>query len=277
MRDERYKYLLPVLPLIIFFLIFFLIPFLYIFYRSFFDPNFTLEHYLHFIREPLYIRVIINTMKLALTATVGCLLLGYPFAYLLATSSEKVSNKLLPIVLIPFWISLLVRTYSWIIILGRKGLMNTFLINIGAITEPFSLLYSMKGVIIGMTHILLPYMILSMFSVMKGIDPGLVKASRNLGATPFQAFVRIFFPLSLPGVAGGSLMVFVMGLGFFVTPAILGGPKDVVISVLIENQVSYILNWGLAFSVAVILSLISFFIVYFYNKHLGILKVLGGE
>ena len=258
-------------------MIFFLIPFLYIFYRSFFDPDFTLKQYAHFIREPLYIKVIFNTMKLALTATVACLLLGYPFAYLLATSSEKVSNRLLPIVLIPFWISLLVRTYSWIIILGRKGIMNTFLINIGAITEPFSLLYSMKGVIIGMTHILLPYMILSMLSVMKSIDPGLVKAARNLGANRFQAFFRVFLPLSLPGVAGGSLMVFVMGLGFFVTPALLGGPKDVVISVLIENQISYILNWGLAFAIAIILSLISFFTVYFYNRYFGILKVIGGE
>jgi ABC-type spermidine/putrescine transport system permease subunit I len=266
-----------VLPLLAFFLVFFLVPFFYIFVRSFWDPAFTLKHYIHIIREPLYITVIINTMKLAFVTTVACLILGYPFSYLLITVNDKVSNRLLAIVLIPFWISLLVRTYSWIVILGRKGLLNNLLVKMNIISEPLTLLYSMKGVVIGMTHILLPYMILSLYSVMRGIDLGLVKAARNLGAGSFNAFLRIFFPLSLPGVAGGCLMVFVMGLGFFVTPALLGGPRDVVISVLIENQVTYILNWGFAFAVAVVLCAISFIIVYFYNRYMGILKVVGGE
>jgi putative spermidine/putrescine transport system permease protein len=135
----------------------------------------------------------------------------------------------------------------------------------------------MIGVIIGMTHILLPYMIISLFSVMRGIDLELLKAARNLGANSFNAFIRIFFPLSLPGVTGGSLMVFVMGLGFFVTPALLGGPKDVVISVLIENQVTFILNWGFAFAIAIALCVIALVMVYFYNRYMGILKVVGGE
>jgi len=227
--------------------------------------------------EPLYIRVILNTMKLAFVATVSCLLLGYPFAYMLSTVNEKLSNLLMPLVLIPFWISLLVRTYSWIVIFGRKGLANNILVGIGLINEPLTLLYTMKAVIIGMTHILLPYMIISLFSVMKGIDLNLLKAARNLGASGFQAFFRIFFLLSLPGVTGGCLMVFVMSLGFFVTPALLGGPRDTVISVLIEKQVTEILNWGFAFALATVLCFITLFMVYFYNRHIGILKVLGGE
>jgi ABC-type spermidine/putrescine transport system permease subunit I len=275
--ENTSKDLALIAPLAAFFLVFFLIPFFYIFYRSLWDPSFTLKHYIHIIQEPLYLRVIFNTIKLAFVATVVCLILGYPFAFLLATTSEKTSNRLLAIVLIPFWISLLVRTYSWIIILGRKGLINSILLKIGIIDEPLTLLYTMKGVIIGMTHILLPYMIISLFSVMRGIDLELLKAARNLGANSFNAFIRIFFPLSLPGVTGGSLMVFVMGLGFFVTPALLGGPKDVVISVLIENQVTFILNWGFAFAVAIVLCVIALAMVYFYNRYMGILKVVGGE
>jgi len=278
MKDEKTSTnLVLILPLAAFFLVFFLIPFLYILYRSFWDPSFTLKHYVHIIQEPLYIKVIINTMKLAFVATAVCLLLGYPFAFLLATSSEKTSNRLLTVVLVPFWISLLVRTYAWIVILGRKGLINSLLLKIGIIDQPLTLLYSMKGVIIGMTHILLPYMIISLFSVMKGIDLELLKAARNLGASSFKAFVKVFFPLSLPGIAGGSLMVFVMGLGFFVTPALLGGPQDVVISVLIENQVNYILNWGFAFAISMVLCLIALVMVYLYNRYMGILRVVGGE
>jgi len=278
MKDEKTSTnLVLILPLAAFFLVFFLIPFLYILYRSFWDPSFTLKHYVHIIQEPLYIKVIINTMKLAFVATAVCLLLGYPFAFLLATSSEKTSNRLLTVVLVPFWISLLVRTYAWIVILGRKGLINSLLLKIGIIDQPLTLLYSMKGVIIGMTHILLPYMIISLFSVMKGIDLELLKAARNLGASSFKAFVKVFFPLSLPGIAGGSLMVFVMGLGFFVTPALLGGPQDVVISVLIENQVNYILNWGFAFAISMVLCLIALIMVYLYNRYMGILRVVGGE
>ena len=247
MKDEKTtKDLSLILPLASFFLVFFLIPFFYILYRSFWDPTFTVKHYVHLIREPLYIKVIFNTMKLAFVATIACL-------------------------------SLLVRTYSWIVILGRKGLINSLLLKMGIIGEPLALLYTMKGVIIGMTHILLPYMIISLFSVMRGIDLELLKAARNLGANSLKAFVRVFFPLSLPGVAGGSLMVFVMGLGFFVTPALLGGPQDVVISVLIENQVTYILNWGFAFAIAIVLCVMALVMVYFYNRYMGILKVVGGE
>jgi len=275
--EQTTKDLSLIIPLASFFLVFFLIPFFYILYRSFWDPTFTLKHYIHIIQEPLYLKVIFNTMKLAFVATFVCLILGYPFAFLLATSKEKTSNRLLAVVLIPFWISLLVRTYSWIVILGRKGLINTVLLKLGILSEPLTLLYTMKGVIIGMTHILLPYMIISLFSVMKGIDLELLKAARNLGASSFKAFLNVFFPLSLPGVAGGSLMVFVMGLGFFVTPALLGGPQDVVISVLIENQVTYILNWGFAFAIAVVLCILALVMVYFYNRYMGILKVVGGE
>ena len=275
--EKTTKDLVLIAPLAAFFLVFFLVPFFYIFYHSLWDPSFTLEHYIHIVREPLYLKVIFNTIKLAFVATMVCLILGYPFAFLLATTSEKTSNRLLAIVLIPFWISLLVRTYSWIVILGRKGLINSILLKIGFIDQPLTLLYTMKGVIIGMTHILLPYMIISLFSVMRGIDLELLKAARNLGANSFNAFIRIFFPLSLPGVTGGSLMVFVMGLGFFVTPALLGGPKDVVISVLIENQVTFILNWGFAFAIAIALCVIALIMVYFYNRYMGILKVVGGE
>jgi ABC-type spermidine/putrescine transport system permease subunit I len=163
------------------------------------------------------------------------------------------------------------------VLLQRKGIINSFLMDIGLIESPMKLIYNTFGVNIGMINILLPFMILILYSSMKGIDRNLMKAAYNLGATPFQAFLRVFFPLSLPGVAGGCLLIFVIAIGFYIVPSLMGGLKDITISLLIENQVRKLLNWGFASALATILFIITVAFVLVYNRFLGLDKLLGEE
>lgn len=263
-------------PLVFYLVIIFVYPLLRSFFQSFFDPNFTLVHYIHFFTESVYLRVIINTFKIAASVTLFCLLLGYPFAYLLSSISPTMSNRLMTIVLLPFWVSLLVRTYAWMVLLGRNGVINSVLLSLGLTNSPVKLIYNAIGVNVGMVHVLLPYMILTICSVMKGIDRNLLKASQSLGANRFQTFFRIFFPLSLPGVGGGCLLVFIMAIGFFITPALLGGTKDIMISQLIEAHVTTLLNWNFAFAISFILLVVTALILLIYNRFLGIDKLWGG-
>jgi len=263
-------------PLVFYLVIIFVYPLLRSFFQSFFDPNFTLVHYIHFFTESVYLQVIINTFKIAASVTLFCLLLGYPFAYLLSSISPTMSNRLMTIVLLPFWVSLLVRTYAWMVLLGRNGVINSVLLSLGLTNSPVKLIYNAIGVNVGMVHVLLPYMILTICSVMKGIDRNLLKASQSLGANRFQTFFRIFFPLSLPGVGGGCLLVFIMAIGFFITPALLGGTKDIMISQLIEAHVTTLLNWNFAFAISFILLVVTALILLIYNRFLGIDKLWGG-
>jgi ABC-type spermidine/putrescine transport system permease subunit I len=181
------------------------------------------------------------------------------------------------LVIIPFWTSLLVRTYAWMVLLQRRGLLNNFLIRIGIIEEPLKLMYNTFGVNVGMVNILLPFMIITLFGVMKGIDKNLIKAAMNLGATPFRAFVRVFLPLSLPGVTGGALLVFVIAIGFYITPSLMGGLKDITVSILIENIIVKLYNWSFASAIAFILLIVTLGMIFLYNHFLGLDRLLGGE
>jgi ABC-type spermidine/putrescine transport system permease subunit I len=272
----RYRWIL-ILPLLIYLFIFFITPLSRGIIVSFWDPEFTLKHYIHFFTEPVYVMVIINSFKIAAMVTLFSLLLGYPYAYLLSGVSDNTASKLLVFVILPFWVSLLVRNYSWMILLGRHGVFNMILMDLGLVSKPVKFLYSTTGVNIGMVHIMLPYMILSLFAVMKGIDRNLLKAAQNLGANRFQTFLRVFLPLSLPGIAGGCLIVFIMAIGFFITPALLGGAKDTMIAQLIEQNVSLMLNWGFAFAASFVLLFLTIIILMIYNKFLGLDRLMGGS
>ena len=267
---------ISILPVLIYLLFFFIIPLSRSLITSFWDPTFSLKHYNHFFTEPVYVKVILNSFKIAFTVTLFSLLLGYPYAYLLSGVSESLANKLLIFVFLPFWVSLLVRNYSWMVLLGRHGVFNTILMKLGLISEPVRLLYCTMGVNIGMVHIMLPYMVLSLYAVMKGIDRNLLKAAQNLGANRFNTFVRVFLPLSLPGVAGVSLMVFIMAIGYFITPALLGGAKDIMIAQLIEMNVTLMLNWGFAFAASFVLLFFTIVILIVYNRFLGLDRLWGG-
>jgi len=263
-------------PALVLLLLVFAYPISMILLKSFLDPSLTLRHYLKFFKAPVYMRVILITFKISFTVTFISLVLGYPIAYLLSRVSDKIRNYLMILVLIPFWTSLLVRNYAWMVVLGRHGVFNRVLMGTGIVDSPLKLLHTTFAVNVGMVHMMLPFMIMALFSVMKGIDLGLVKAATSLGASSLQAFLRIYFPLSLPGVAAGSLLVFIFSLGFFITPALLGGRGDMMISMLIEVQVSELLNWGFASALAIILLAMTLILFYIYNRLLGLDRIWGG-
>ena len=240
------------------------------------EPTPGIDNYVRLATTPLYALVLENTFEISLVVAAICLILGYPTAYLLATCRPQVRSILLVFVLVPFFTSILVRTYSWIFLLGWKGIINTTLLAGGVIDEPLELLYNRFGVIVGMVHVLLPYMILILFSVMRGIDRKLVAAAASLSATPFTAFRRVYLPLSLPGIGSGFLLVLVLALGFFITPAMLGGPKDLMIANVIAYQIG-VLKWGFASALAVVLLVVSiaFLVVtqWFFG---GVSAITGG-
>lgn len=252
-------------------------PLARIFLVSLSDPPFILEQYWRFFASPVYIKVLVITFKVALWVTAICFLLGYPAAYLLTTASRKARNLLLIMVLLPFWMSLLVRTYAWMALLQREGVINQILRSLGLLHEPVQMVYNTLGVIIGMTHVQLPFMLLPLYSVMSGIDRNLMKAAQTLGATRARAFWRVFFPLSLPGVGAGCLLVFTTSLGYFVTPALLGGPRDILISQLIALQVNVTLNWGFASAIAFTLLTVTIAFYIIYDRFFGLDKMWGGS
>ena len=224
-----------------------------LFYASVFTPAFSLSSYGKLLGTSVYAKVFANTFEISATVTLLALVLGYPLAFVLATAGPRVSRLMLGAIIVPLWTSVLVRTYAWMVLLGRRGLVNEGLQSLGLLDAPLPLLYNRLGVTIGMVHVLLPFMVLPIYSVMKGIDVDLLKAAQNLGANRRQAFLRVYLPLSLSGLATGCLLVFVTALGFFVTPALLGGRGDMMIAMLIDSQISQLLDWGLGAALAVVL------------------------
>lgn len=268
-------YWLLIIPLLFILLLVFVYPISIILLKSFLDPSLTPKHYVLLFKTPVYIKVFVITFKISFIVTLISLGLGYPIAYLLSRTSAGIRNYLMIFVLIPFWTSLLARNFAWMVLLGREGVFNRLLIALGIIDSPLKLLHTTFAVIVGMVHMMLPYMTLALFSVMEGVDLTLPKAAASLGANSFQTFFRVYFPLTLPGVASGLLLVFTFSLGFFITPALLGGRNDIMISMLIETQVSELLNWGFASAMAVILLVITFILFYIYNLFLGLDRIGG--
>lgn len=198
------------------------------------------------LTHPLYVQVFLQTFEIAAAVTVGCLLLGYPVAYLLATTTRFWRMVGFLFILFPFWTSVLVRTYAWMVLLGRNGVINKVLLSMGVIEQPLALMYNFTGVLIGMVHVLLPYMILPLYSALRKVDPNLIQAAEGLGAPRWRVFWRIYLPLTATGIAAGSILVFVLSIGFFITPALLGGGRVVMIAILIQQQVGELLNWNFA-------------------------------
>lgn len=217
------------------------------------DGRLGFENYALFFSEPVYVDMFVNTFVIAFVVTVICVLLGYPVAYLLAIMPPAWSGVLMLAVLVPFWTSGLVRTFSWLLILQRNGIVNKSLVWLGVIDKPVALVHNMTGTVIGMVHIMVPFLILPLYASMKAIDGNLMRAGANLGSSPTHAFFRIFLPLSMPGLVAGMIMVFVMCLGFYITPAILGGGKIKMIAQRIEESISLYPTWGPAAALAVLL------------------------
>jgi len=270
------RWALLVLPAVAFLAVFFLAPLVTMSLRSVTDPpGAGLSNYAKFFEQAAYLRVLTNTFWIALISTVICLLIGYPYAYLMTIVPGRIAGLLLIAVLLPFWSSLLVRTFAWQVILRDTGVINSFLMNVGLISTPLELIRTTMGVILGMSHVLLPFMVLPIYAVMRRIDPELSRAAANLGAAPWRAFVRVVVPLSMPGVLAGALLVFVLALGFYITPALLGGLQDQMISQLIVQQVQRNLDWGFASAMAVLLMAITFAILFVASRLVRLRDVFG--
>jgi putative spermidine/putrescine transport system permease protein len=273
-RADRWSLL--AIPAVVFLVAFFLVPLAAMSVRSVTDPaGAGLSNYEQFFGEAAYIRVLTNTFWIAVLATVSCLIVGYPFAYLMTIVPGRLAGLLLIAVLLPFWSSLLVRTFAWQVLLRDTGIINRFLLDLGLITEPLTLIRTTGGVIIGMSHILLPFMVLPLYAVMARIDPEYGRAAANLGASPSAAFLRVFLPLSLPGVLAGCLLVFILALGFYITPALLGGLRDQMISQLIVQQIQQRLDWGFGTAMSVLLVAITLVILFVASRVIRLRDVFG--
>ena len=274
MRVNRWALL--VLPATLFLLAFFVVPLLDMSIRSVTEPpDAGLSNYTRFFEQEANLRVLTNTFWIATLTTLVCLLIGFPFAYLMTAVPGRIAGLLLIAVLLPFWSSLLVRTFAWQVILRDTGLLNSFLMDLGLTREPLPLVRTTTGVIIGMSHILLPFMVLPIWAVLRRIDPEFSRAAANLGASPATAFRRVVLPLSLPGVLAGCLLVFVLALGFYITPALLGGLRDQMISQLIVEQVEDQLDWGFAAAMSVLLMAATFAILFVASRAVRVQDVFG--
>ena len=254
-RRERLRLLGLGMPALLLVTVTMLVPVAWLLALSFVgdDGRFTLEHYRRMVEQPAYGRIFATTFKVSALTTLICIVAGYPLAYVLSQLPRRAAQWCLLAVLLPFWTSLLVRTYAWLVLLQRQGLLNTWGQQLGWWDEPLALVHNLTGTLIGMAHIMLPFLVLPLLGAMRAIDGDLLKAAASLGAGPARAFFGVFLPLSLPGLAAGTVIVFILCLGFYVTPAVLGGGKVIMVSNQIANDIELFFNWGAASAGGVVL------------------------
>lgn len=245
----RWTIALPAL----FLLVFFGWPLMRVVLRSFLDPTLGVQNYQQVFTAGPYLVVLWNTLETAGVVTALCLLLAYPVSYVLAAAHGFRMQLMGALVIIPLWTSVVIRSYAWMVVFQRRGVLNDALAGLGFTSAPISFLPGSVAVHVGMVHIMLPFMILPLVAGMRTIDRTLLRAAEVMGATPLQAFRKVFLPLSLPSVFAGSALVFMMSLGFYITPALLGGPRHMMAAVMIEQQANQLLNWGLASALATLL------------------------
>ncbi len=225
----------------------------------------------------IYRESLARTLWMSAVVTFWCLLLGFPIAYLLATQPPRIANLLMILVLLPFWTSVLVRVAAWIVLLQNEGPLNTAMIKLGLIDQPVQLVFNWIGVYIAMVHILLPFAVLPLYSVMKGVSPTLMRAALSLGCPPFQSFWKVYFPQTLPGIGAGGLLVFILSMGYYITPALLGSPKEQMASYFVAFYTNQTINWGMASSLSTILLVATLALYIVYARHFGPAKVRKSE
>jgi putative spermidine/putrescine transport system permease protein len=268
----------PLIFTLSFLAIFFVYPVAQLLKLSFIDKSgaLTVEHYLRLTSSPVYINLLWVTCKIALFTTLLCLVAGYPVAYLLASLSPRSRGYMVVWILVPFWSSVLVRTFAWLILLGRNGAINQTMRKLGLTEVPFDFLYNFGSVLVGMVHALMPLAILTILSVMTNIDGRLTKAAETLGANSSNAFWRIYFPLSMSGVSSGAILVFISSLGYFVTPALLGGRQQQMIAQEIIFQIDEQLNWGFASALSILIFITTFLLFWLYDRTVGAAALMNG-
>ncbi|MDF0498650.1 ABC transporter permease subunit [Bradyrhizobium yuanmingense] len=259
----------------IFLIVLFVLPLIGLLLLALGAPDWTLANFVRLGGSPVYIKILRTTLTVSVTVTILAFIIGYPIAYALTTGGRALRAFLLVAVVLPYFTSVLARTFAWIVLLGRNGVVNDIMSQLGWTSQPVSMLYNRFGVIIGMTHVILPLMILPMFTVMSGIDQKLLRAARANGASPIASFLTIFLPLSLPGVFAGVLLVLINCLGFYITPALLGGVSDVTITMAISSQVVDELNWNFASALSIVLLAAVLTILWIGSRFFPIERLLG--
>ncbi|HEV2553547.1 MAG TPA: ABC transporter permease [Bosea sp. (in: a-proteobacteria)] len=274
-RREQGLMLLLASPAVIVILALVVIPVGWLMTQSVYDNGFTLEHYRRIFSEDIYWRSFTLTFRIALIVTVMTLILGYPVAYAAAHVKRPWDVLILSFVILPFWTSVLVRAYAWLVLLQRTGVTNQMLEGLGLISEPLALVHNELGTIIATVHILLPFMVLPLYSTMQKIPRELMLAGASLGGGPLHSFLRIFLPLSLPGVVAGLTLVFVLTLGFYITPELLGGGRTIMISMVVSRNVELYNEWGAASAVGVVLLVCVLAIFMAVGRIIPLDKMLG--
>ncbi|BCZ47508.1 spermidine/putrescine ABC transporter permease [Clostridium gelidum] len=261
--------------------IFVIVPLIYVGFMSFMtrgtyggiEYKFTLENY-KTIFDPLYFKVILNSIGIALGSSIICILIGYPFAYYLTKQPIKKRGALIMLIMIPFWTSSMVRTYSWVILLHASGIVNKFLMAIGLTKEPLQLLYNDYAVTLGIVYVLLPFAILPLYSAIEKLDKSLIEASNDLGAKPYKTFMKVTLPLTSSGIFASVILTFIPSLGYYFTADVLGGGKTLMIGNLIKNQFTTAKNWPFGAAISLVLIAITLLVLYLYSR-IGDLDDLG--
>jgi mannopine transport system permease protein len=274
-RLSRATTLLLLLPFMLLLGAGFLYPLLKLLATSAWAPDFTMEHFERLAAEPLYLTVLGRTVWIAAVVTALTLLLGYPVALVMVRFSGWQAILVTACVLVPLWTSVLVRSYAWVVLLQRNGIINETLRGLGLIDEPLRMIYSEGAVVVAMTHVLLPFMALPIYGALRNIPSELGKAAANLGAGSWATFRHIVFPLSMPGVFAGALMVFILSLGFYITPALVGGPRSLTMATLIGQQMTELLNWPFASALAVALLAVTLALVAIFRRMLKLDQMAG--
>lgn len=262
-------------PALILLTVFYFLPILQILLVSFTQPQPGFGNYAELATSPPLRRIFATTFRVSAITTGISLLLGYVIAYGLVTSSSRTARIMLILILLPFWISILVRAFSWMVILRSSGLLNSTLLSLGLVQEPLDMMFNERAVVIGMVHYMVPLAALTMYAQMRGIDRRYVQAARGLGASSFVAFFRVFAPLSLPGVVAAAILIFISALGFFITPAILGGGKSLMIAEYISFLITHTLNWGLGTTLAVTLTVAVFALLAVLSRVINFRRLYG--
>ena len=264
----------PTLPALVLVLVFFVLPVAALLMRSFTEPQPGLQNYAALLGSTTYLKIFFNTFFVSALVTVISLLVGFPVAWALAIMPRGAANIVFAVVLLSMWTNLLARTYAWMVLLQRTGVINKTLMNLGLIDTPLVMVNNLVGVTIGMTYIMLPFVIIPLYGVIRKIDPMILQAAALCGASRWQAFTRVLLPLAMPGMASGALMVFVMSLGYFVTPALLGGTANMMLAELIAQFVQSLVNWGMGGAAALVLLVVTLSL---YAVQLRLFGAAGGE
>ncbi len=274
-RREHGLMLLLVSPALFVILMLLVVPLLWLIWQSVYEDGFTLEHYRRIFTEEIYWNSFALTFRISLIVTVLTLLLGYPVAYAAVSLPQRWSVVVLALVILPFWTSVLVRTYAWLVLLQRTGVVNQTLKSWGLVQTPLALVHNELGTIIATVHILLPFMVLPLYATMQKIPRDLMQAGASLGGGPVYVFLRVFLPLSLPGVLAGMTLVFVLCLGFYITPELLGGGSTIMVSMVVGRNVELYNQWGAASAVSLVLLVCVFLLFFIVGRLISLERLMG--